>query len=103
MMNISEDRTQYMAAVMDTPYGAMCVKKAGKELHELFDDEYGHGIIVQPDIRQGEASCDAELYALVERRANGGKVAVRGHGWSHERRFIWTGSVNEFKRTWVGD
>jgi hypothetical protein len=102
---ITERHEAFMAAVMNTPFGAVCVKKRGKELRELFDDEYGHGILVSPTILQGTIHGPDELAGRVSAIMLSDKciVKVRGHGWDSEKRFVWTGTVEEFNRTWVVD
>lgn len=101
-MKITESDKAFMDAVMETPFGAVCVKKRGKEMAELFKDEYGHGILVTPTILQGTIQGPDELAGRLS-AIHQSIVVVRGHGWDIEKRFVWTGTVEEFNRTWVVD
>lgn len=102
-MNITEDLNTFREACLDTPFGAFCVKKAGKTMQELFDDKHGHGVIVSPQVVRGEIDTDVGLHLLVAATAVNNKVKVRGHGWDFETPFVWEGTVAEFRKTWIGD
>jgi hypothetical protein len=99
---ITESEQVFMDAVMDTPFGAVCVKKRGKELADLVHDAYGHGILVSPTILQGTIQGPDELAGRLN-AIHQSIVTVRGHGWGSEKRFVWTGTVAEFNKTWVVD
>jgi hypothetical protein len=99
-MTLTEDKTEFMEATLETCFGSICVKKRGKTMQELFDDPHGHGILVRPVVERGPAADVAlkqtmQLFHPV--------VVVRGHGWDFETPFVWTGTSDEFKETWVID
>ena len=110
-MKWTENKKTYANAVMDTPFGAVCVKRRGKELMELVNDKYGHGLMVVPKLtqdvmRQTNAQSQEEanqyLYWIVS-DLPGMDVMVRGHGWDFEKKFVWTGTKHEFQQTWEID
>ncbi len=101
--NIFTDQEHFMAAVMDTPMGAVCVKKRGKTLQELFDDEYGHGVLVRPAIVVGMVHGPEELGRMLREDYKEPFVTVRGHGWDMEKPFVWCGTTEQFNATWVVD
>lgn len=111
-MKITKDATTFGQAALDTPMDAVCVKKRGKNLEQLCADPYGHGKIVHPPIHQqatraamSQDHADAMLYdAIMDAfHSDRGMVTVRGHGWGFEEPFVWTGTLQEFKRTWCVD
>jgi hypothetical protein len=101
-MKITTDRKTFNEAVMNTPIGAVCVKKRGKKLDELFKDEYGHGILVSPTVVKGMVRGPDELEWIIM-EINEPDAMVRGHGWAVEVPFVWTGTRDEFNATWVID
>lgn len=100
--NLTEKPEFFAAAVLDTPFGAVCVKKRGKTLTELCDDEYGHGILVKPAVLQGTIHGPEDLGRMLIEMGEP-FVTVRGHGWLGEKRFVWTGTTEMFNATWVID
>lgn len=99
-MKLTEDKREFMEAALDTPFGAVCVKKRGKPMRELFDDPHGHGILVKPFVERGPAA-DVALQQTM--RSFHPVVVVRGHGWCGETPFVWTGTSDEFRKTWTID
>jgi hypothetical protein len=103
-MHITELPTIFANACMDTPIGAICLKKRGESLRELLDDEYGHGRLVRPGIVTGSVKNEDEFNAALKRLiGSNDTVIVRGHGWPMERKFVWTGTLDEFNETWEVD
>jgi hypothetical protein len=78
------DNVRFMAAVMDTPMGAVCVKKRGPG---VMDDDYGHGILVSPTITCGMVRGPEELARILRDDFKEPFVTVRGHGWAGKKRF----------------
>jgi hypothetical protein len=101
-MKITENKKTFNEAVLDTPIGAIAVKKRDKDLRELSKDSYGHGILVTPTILCGTIHGPDDLeFEMIDIHAP--VVMVRGHGWDFEAPFVWTGSTEEFNETWVID
>jgi len=115
-MTLTEDKIAFAEAYMETPFGAACVKKRGKDLKALVDDKYGHGILVTPTITQDmlkghpRERLNNLLNAMYYHRSasTASVVTVRGH--YHDdvpedkmAHFVWTGTVREFNETWVVD
>jgi hypothetical protein len=102
-MTMTESPEFFTAAVARTPINSLCVKKRGKGLRELIDDDYGHGRIVSPSVVVGQVANEQELHSLLVDELKEPFVTVRGHGWPGEKRFVWSGTTREFFGTWVVD
>lgn len=102
-MNITEVSEFFTAAVAATPFRAVCVKKKGKSFSQLLDDRYGHGVIAKPDVTTLEVRSNEELRRKLVDELKEPFVTVRGHGWTGEVKFVWTGTTAEFLATWEGD
>jgi hypothetical protein len=98
----TEDQETYLKAILNTPFSAIYLKKRGKSLNELIEDDYGVGVLVSPMIVQGKLNSQSELDQLMTALSQS-VVIVRGHGWAGEKRFVWTGTTQEFIETWTGD
>ena len=79
------------------------MKKRGKAFQELCDDEYGHGILVSPAIVNGMIHGPEELARLLVEEYKEPFVTVRGWGWGMEKKFVWSGTTEQFNATWVID
>jgi len=98
---------------MDTRLDAVCVKRRAKTLQQLFNMRHSHGKLVNPGIGRGDvrgcvsqADADARLGKLIfdVYLSDKAVVMVRGHGWGLPGdKFVWTGTVKEFKRLWEID
>ena len=107
-MKLTEDKQAFYNAMLDTPFGAPCVKKRGKDLKALVADRCGHGILVTPaitcDMLKGHP--EGRLSQLVN-ATNPPEVMVRGHYHKGMEQvmahFVWTGTVREFNETWWVD
>lgn len=102
-MKVTRGWKEFSEACLDTPIGAVAVKKRGKSFDELVDDDYGHGVLVDPRVTVGMINGPDELAGIMNYRWPNKLVTVRGHGWGHEVPFVWTGTTKEFNETWVID
>jgi hypothetical protein len=109
-MTVTENQRVFFDAMLDTPFGAACVKKRGKKFEQLLDDRFGHGILVSPTITQDmlKGHPEGRLSNLLN-AINQSIVVVRGHYHTEPgieekmAHFVWTGTTQEFDETWTVD
>lgn len=100
MATITEDKRVFMETALDTYLDSICVKKRGMELKDMRGQD--HGILVSPHVSQGPIA----MLALKETMSKYHPVViVRGWGWGvpPDDSFVWTGTSDEFNKTWEID
>jgi hypothetical protein len=105
MATITEEPKKFMAARLNTPLGAACVKTAGFRLDRDYDKRITHGVIVEPTITQAmlKGHPQGRMQNLLD-AMQPTRITVRGHGWGIDGdAFVWTGSLSEFRRMWEVD
>jgi hypothetical protein len=102
-MKLEKNISAFHEACLDAPFNTVCVKLRGKSLQELFNEKCGHGILVSPVVMRGPQNTATSLNEYMATLPASTVVKVRGHGWSFEEPFVWTGSPREFNQTWEID
>jgi hypothetical protein len=106
MATVTNDKTMFSDAMLDTPFGAACVKRRGFRMEQDWRKGDQHGVIVSPVITQamlrGHPQGRLENLLTAIRPLT---VKVRGHGWGlpEDDAFVWYGTLDEFRETWEVD
>jgi hypothetical protein len=66
------------------------------------ENDQSHGILISPAIARQTLKSQGHLNKIIK-EMNPATVTVRGHGWSFEKKFVWTGTAAEFNETWECD
>lgn len=99
----SLDHGDWLIGQSHTPKQAICLRRRGVDPFRF--DTPTTGFLTFPVVLQGEVGSDADLYtAVAGRHDDDGPVVVTGHGYPGEAdRFVWTGTVAQFRKVWKGD
>jgi hypothetical protein len=99
-MTINTDITNWAKLRLDTSGSALAVKRSDVD---VFTEPYAHALFHKPEIFQGQASNDEQLFAIIRSLPADTKLVLVGHGWSDAVRFTVELTPDEFLTHWKGD
>jgi len=98
-MNITKDRREFEKQFMNTNMFAFCVKEKGGKFP--FQKT---GRISVPSITIGQGIKDETDLYLAIANSDVSEIVVIGHGYpTPDDIYVWRGSFDEFKQSWIGD